>query len=1244
MKLKRLAAYLCALMMLFTVCPVQAAQEYPDTLFYKGGVVYRSVPKGTADSDLLQLGYALTDMPYIVLGETYTWDLFVSGGKQPYKITALLAYQELYKDQFDDGWSTQYYTTLTDPTVTRTFTKEGRYFWQFDITDAAGQELSFQTRIYEAYTAADETDATTVVGKVNQLIAELITPDMSAYTRAKVLHDWLIYNANYDYTYTYYDAQGVLLHGTGVCDSYARAYLMLCTAAGIECMYVSGTAGSDPNPAYWGNHGWNLIKLGGHWYHVDCTWDDPNEGGYERHTYFCVDDETMAKDHRWNRPDDVFKPSGMLVPEAEGGEYEPVAGTQGDYDFTFTTWDEFDAAFEAIIATGERPQRVYGLYVGTSSMNDMWNTMTLWSSEKTQSLYDRGLSNGGSRGYTGKRFYYAAKWNNPTGYVRFNDAELRLSVGKTHTFAVSEFYPKTNSFTCRSSNPAVATATAVYDASADALNVTVTARAGGNATVEILAPDGRGDTLTVTVLPPYEADLSLTLTEKANGVHLTWDTLPGATDYAIVRLKDGVETTLKTLQGTSATLTLAQLPCAVEQSVRVDALRKVNGVLQLTTAGTALDYGYAPVAAEDFALALTETTSGVRLTWNAIPGATEYQLWRATEDQAEKLLTTVTAPSATLTAAQLPKDVTQFVRVVARRVVSGTEYAAWSSDTVEYGKSPETRPAYTPTLTETASGVTLTWDAVETAAKYEVIRLVNGAETVLATVTAPTAQLTVAQLPPEQVQQVFIRAYVVAEDASIFTHDSQRLTYGYTAPASFRPTVQKTASGVKITWQAVPHATVYEIFRVMDGATECLGLSRENSFLCDAAALPANVVQQIYVRAVRHADGREVFAWESTAVSYGAWYVAPEALVLQLKETGEGIVASWNAVPYMTEYTLWRRAGSGAAELLARTADTSALLTLTQLPPTVKQSVYVTCSRVVGGVTEATFSGSLVTYGYTTATVAAPQVRETGDGLLLTWNEIAHATAYEVCRVLNGVETCLGKGTETSLLLPADQVTTDKQQFFVRGLHEVEGLVYFTVNSQRAAYGYTAPVSFLPQLRQTASGVTVSWNPVPYATEYAIIRRYNGHDTVLCTTAGSNVTLTMAQLPPPVVQQVVVKALRVVDGWQVFAWESTPVTYGGEGFRYPVKLPAQLTDIAEEAFLNDMSLTAVYLPDGVKTIGAQAFRDCDNLQVIRIPASVTAIGEDAFAGTILAFAQVAEGSWAANWFAANMPSVELVFE
>ena len=62
-----------------------------------------------------------------------------------------------------------------------------------------------------------------VINKVNELVSSLVTEETSAYKRAKVMHDWLINNANYDYTYTNYEPDGVLLKGTGVCQSYALA-------------------------------------------------------------------------------------------------------------------------------------------------------------------------------------------------------------------------------------------------------------------------------------------------------------------------------------------------------------------------------------------------------------------------------------------------------------------------------------------------------------------------------------------------------------------------------------------------------------------------------------------------------------------------------------------------------------------------------------------------------------------------------------------------------------------------------------------------------------------------------------------------------------------------------------------------------------------------------------------------------------------------------------------------------------
>ena len=126
------------------------------------------------------------------------------------------------------------------------------------------------------------------IDKVNQLVAELVTEKTSAYTRAKVMHDWLIYNADYDLTYKEHDPEGVLLHGSGVCQSYAMAYEMLLEAAGIQNRLVIGDTI---------NHAWNIVKLDDEWFHVDTTWDDPTGGGYERDDYFLLSDKDIVDDH-----------------------------------------------------------------------------------------------------------------------------------------------------------------------------------------------------------------------------------------------------------------------------------------------------------------------------------------------------------------------------------------------------------------------------------------------------------------------------------------------------------------------------------------------------------------------------------------------------------------------------------------------------------------------------------------------------------------------------------------------------------------------------------------------------------------------------------------------------------------------------------------------------------------------------------------------------------------------------------
>lgn len=135
----------------------------------------------------------------------------------------------------------------------------------------------------------------TVDEKVQQLVEECLASGAETdRDKALWLHDWLIYNADYDHNYTQwvsYMPEGVLLNGLGVCQSYASAYSLLLTAMGIENVMVSSEIM---------DHAWNIAKIDGVYTHIDCTWDDPNSGGLENHYYFGLGDEEM-QDHIWDQ-------------------------------------------------------------------------------------------------------------------------------------------------------------------------------------------------------------------------------------------------------------------------------------------------------------------------------------------------------------------------------------------------------------------------------------------------------------------------------------------------------------------------------------------------------------------------------------------------------------------------------------------------------------------------------------------------------------------------------------------------------------------------------------------------------------------------------------------------------------------------------------------------------------------------------------------------------------------------------
>lgn len=130
---------------------------------------------------------------------------------------------------------------------------------------------------------------TAVEEEVNKIL-EGVTPDMSQYDIVKYFHDYICENVVYDdQAENCKNIYGVFVEKRALCQGMAKAFSYLCGKVGIETLTVTGDADGIA-------HMWNMVKIGGEWYHIDPTYDDAESasyGRYVRYDYFCLDDSAI---------------------------------------------------------------------------------------------------------------------------------------------------------------------------------------------------------------------------------------------------------------------------------------------------------------------------------------------------------------------------------------------------------------------------------------------------------------------------------------------------------------------------------------------------------------------------------------------------------------------------------------------------------------------------------------------------------------------------------------------------------------------------------------------------------------------------------------------------------------------------------------------------------------------------------------------------------------------------------------
>ncbi len=146
--------------------------------------------------------------------------------------------------------------------------------------------------------------------------------DKSEWEKEKYVHDFICENVHYDKLKKPYSHEiiGPLGQGVGVCEGIAKSVKVLCDALGIWCMIA--VCGNNPEKGIKYRHTWNIVKIGGKYYHLDATFDNTLGNGEKmsdrqaskeiRYDYFNLNDKSIFRDH---------EPLIAPAPKCEDGEH-----------------------------------------------------------------------------------------------------------------------------------------------------------------------------------------------------------------------------------------------------------------------------------------------------------------------------------------------------------------------------------------------------------------------------------------------------------------------------------------------------------------------------------------------------------------------------------------------------------------------------------------------------------------------------------------------------------------------------------------------------------------------------------------------------------------------------------------------------------------------------------------------------------------------------------------------------------
>lgn len=514
---------------------------------------------------------------------------------------------------------------------------------------------------------------------------------------------------------------------------------------------------------------------------------------------------------------------------------------------------------------------------------------------------------------------------------------------------------------------------------------------------------------------------------------------------------------------------------------------------------------------------------GIEISWNVVPGADGYYVYRRTLDGSWAGVTNISdGTAASFTDTKIAVGTTYYYTVRGYYDNNGTVVNG-PYDAV--GKSIKAGiPAVTVTKVSSAKGInTVTWIPVDGADGYVVYRrTANGKWTTVSKVADAAASSYAdnsAVLTAGEVYYYTVRAYCLAGSAYTYgEYDS----VGKSVTSSLSTVVIKNVSSSLgeniVTWNVANGADGYTIYRKTEGGTwNGVGTVEDGqaASFTDSKGLTVGTTYIYTVRAYRIINGVTTYASYDT-VGKSVVATLPSVTLQRAVSASGANTIRWSAVSGADGYVVYRKTGSAGwaklalvsgGDVVTYTDSSAELATGTVYNYTVRAYCLNNGKYTYGGYDSAGLSVEMGLTNPVLKTVTTSAGKNT-----ITWQAVKEADGYVIYRKTaggswTGVGTVEGQ-TCVSFVDSKGLSAGRTYDYTVRAYQEISGKKVYGGYDAAGKSVVASIADVVLTKASTAAGTnTITWTKVPGVSGYVVYRKTNGGSwTKLALVSGDTVT------------------------------------------------------------------------------------------------------------------------------------------